>query len=387
MATDVAPPGGSHLPGVHGLRGVAALSIVFFHVAYVPVPNLALPMVLQIIVPALWMGVPLFFVISALSLMWTNADRVSEPEWIGRYLVRRFFRIAPLFYCMGALYACQAWAGGSPIAWSTTLLNLTFCYNFFPDAAASAVWAGWTIGVEMPFYCLLPVIVLSIRTNRGALWLTVVALTVSVAARFAIANDLALPAFYATASLISNLGIFAIGIGAFFVVTTVRRGIAVPACVAGFAATAGALLCGLGTGYITATLYPGSPELPLFAVGAGMLCIWQALAPSPWLKSYPMQWLGERSFSIYLVHPLIIWVLDVRGVYRFLDHSTAPYIGPWSYMLDAGAALAIVLPVSAMTYRIIEAPGRTLGRMLLRDKPHAPTVGRYPTTIPVIQRS
>jgi peptidoglycan/LPS O-acetylase OafA/YrhL len=57
------------LPGIHGLRAIAAIGIVFFHVAYMPAlfkpAFIKLPPIFDRIVPHLGLCVPLFFVISA----------------------------------------------------------------------------------------------------------------------------------------------------------------------------------------------------------------------------------------------------------------------------------------------------------------------------------
>jgi peptidoglycan/LPS O-acetylase OafA/YrhL len=57
-----------HLPGIHGLRAVAALGVMLMHIALVPDPNLALPPVFDRIVPFGAMGVTLFFILSACSI-------------------------------------------------------------------------------------------------------------------------------------------------------------------------------------------------------------------------------------------------------------------------------------------------------------------------------
>jgi peptidoglycan/LPS O-acetylase OafA/YrhL len=231
----------------------------------------------------------------------------------------------------------------------------------------SFVWAGWTIGVEMPFYCLLPVIMLTIRSLQSALWFSAAALTVSVVARITLASD-HLPSHYATMALISNIGIFSIGVAAFYVVRSVRRSTAVAVCIVGFLAAAGLLLFGLGTGYFPTFLYSGFPEMPPLAIGLGMLCIWQVKAPSRWLRSGVMQWVGEHSFSVYLVHPLVITLLNANGFYLAIDGSMSPDIGAWSYLLDGAATATIVLAVSTVTYRWIEVPGQRIGRILMRER-------------------
>jgi peptidoglycan/LPS O-acetylase OafA/YrhL len=99
------------LPGIHGLRAIAALGVIAFHVAFVP-GYVTLPPILGYIIPQLGLGVPLFFVLSAFSLAYSHDDSVGKRGWIWPYLLKRLFRIAPLFWAMMAVY----WYFGFPAA-------------------------------------------------------------------------------------------------------------------------------------------------------------------------------------------------------------------------------------------------------------------------------
>ena len=82
------------LPGIHGLRALAALSIVLFHQSYA----LTTPAFASVVQHYFGLGVTLFFVLSAFALSHATYGRMSEPNWVRDYAVRRYFRIAPLFY-------------------------------------------------------------------------------------------------------------------------------------------------------------------------------------------------------------------------------------------------------------------------------------------------
>jgi peptidoglycan/LPS O-acetylase OafA/YrhL len=342
------------LPGIHGLRAIAAVGVVFFHVAYI-VPSTVLPPVFSTIIPTLVLSVPLFFVISAFSLAYAHAHSIDQKGWIGPYLIKRFFRIAPLFYAMiFAYWACSYWL----FDLRTALIDMTFLYNFFPGEHASIVGAGWSIGVEMPFYLAFPIILQRVRSLSASLILVILTTVISTFSRFWLSD---LPNGYAHMALVSNISMFATGLIAYycFASWTERRSRLLPFVGIASVAWLVALFSFRGN-------FAGMFDAPTWALGFGLLCVWQAARPSRLLSSASMQWLGERSFSIYLLHPIVIFALVRNGLYTPIFDATRPIIGAWSYLPCVGLTLAIVLPASAVTYRIIERPGQKLGSMLIK---------------------
>ncbi|MFT9296220.1 MAG: hypothetical protein ABF544_10880, partial [Acetobacter orientalis] len=91
------------------------------------------------------MGVELFFVISSFSLCLSMAGHQKEKYPLVGFALRRFFRIAPLFYVM-ILSTNFFNPAGFPYNWKTILANIFFIFNFFPGYGfqTSIVLPGWT---------------------------------------------------------------------------------------------------------------------------------------------------------------------------------------------------------------------------------------------------
>src|ERR1700730_6174573 len=70
-----------------------------------------------------------------------------------------------------------------------------------------------------------------------------------------------------------------------------------------------------------------------------MICACQAAAPSRLLSTQAVQWAGERSYSIYLLHPFVIFLLFRGGVYSTIYEALGPSMGNWSYFPCVGLAL------------------------------------------------
>jgi len=108
------------------------------------------------------MGVQLFFVASALTLCLSTAKR--NPSLTDFYL-RRFFRIAPLYYFGIVIYfsifilrqfvgdRVSGFGSYTPI---NIAANLLFVNNYYPPANNTIVPGGWSISMEMSFYLVFP---------------------------------------------------------------------------------------------------------------------------------------------------------------------------------------------------------------------------------------
>lgn len=356
------------LPAVHGLRGLAAASVVLFHLHHLT--NLALPHPLAFVGTHFGLGVQLFFVLSAFSLFYSTTASIGRPGWVRDYFLKRLFRIAPLFYAMLAAWCTLFYLRHAPPNLGDVALNLTFAYNFVPGKHESIVAAGWTVGVEMVFYAILPVLFLTISRARHALMFLIFAMLLSTLTRAGLTGAGGILEQYAHFAFMTSLGVFAVGALAFWVyrslrTTIERRGsdkvrwmrFALPAVCA-------ALLAILVSPLSNVLLSAWRADILLWALLFGCVLVWQALFPWRALASAAMEFLGERSYSIYLLHPLAIFALTPlnRGLYAAASQA----IGAWAFIPCAALTLAVVVGCAVLSYRLIEVPGIQAGRAVLR---------------------
>jgi peptidoglycan/LPS O-acetylase OafA/YrhL len=90
-----------------------------------------------------------------------------------------------------------------------------------------------------------------------------------------------------------------------------------------------------------------------------------------------LAWLGLISYSVYLLHPLI---LNAYRNIRPLHHHHPLAI----QLLLAAGVLGVVLACSAMTYRFVEAPMQELGRRVAKmlQARLGPDEIKLPTPVP-----
>lgn len=348
------------MAALESLRGVAAISVLVYHVAYIP--GRWTPTGLDLFIGPLGLyGVPLFFVLSAFVLWYGYASDGRVRGGTAHFYRRRFFRIAPLYYLI--LLVHILFIVDRATIRDGILPAATLTFGVVPGHGAGIVMAGWSIGVEMVFYAVFPLLVWGLRRWSAAVLLLGVAALVSVVAGRSIAHikriyDLQLWTASDVETYVSvayHVVFFAAGIVAALAFTrlphddlSVVRRIARPVLYGSIA--------------VIIALFAVNVDnilrfRPLWAVALAGLVFAVAAQPPRLLLRRTALWAGTRSFSIYLVHPVVIVALMRIGVITWADQS----LGWMAYPAAVLVSLAVTLAVSALTYRFIEQPGMALG--------------------------
>ena len=348
---------------VTALRGIAAFAVLALHTQFSG--HLALPNWLAPFVYNGGLGVMLFYLLSAFTLC-LSMSRRDEP--VAHFYIRRFFRIAPLFYAMTVAYLCVF--GARPL-W-LVVTNLTFLFNLIPkeNAFDGIVWAGWSVSVEVLFYAVFPFIFIAFARNlKAALALYAVTFLISFVFRGAL--DAGMLAFigvtprnalaFSVESLFTNLPFFMAGIVAFQLFERLRA--ASPAPDVGYA-----LLVIAAVGLLTTT-HGADHFLPtpitlrgVSSVWFGALVLGLALCPTRVLVNGATIRFGTISYSVYLVHFLVVWNLVPAYSVVCTAVGGSPLVGYGACLL---LTLGCVTVAATVCYFALEKPGIRLGRALI----------------------
>ena len=343
---------GGRFEGLDALRGVAAASIVAYHT--ILLNSLPIPIISTGLIYRLGMAVPLFYLLSAFSLSLGYYGKLGRFSDIVRYGVRRFLRIAPLFYAVLPIWLCvMAFKYHQAPNLTAIVANLAFLFNLVPGLQESIAWAGWSVGVEMIFYALLPLIFLAARGWRSSLALYAVSMLAAITFQHAIGSKTS----YAYMNIVSQLPHFMAGLVAFHV----YRG----GALARFADKAWILLvAGLAIWPLMALLKLGhltvwGVDVEQYVIGLAfpLIMLSQVLAPSRLIVNRLTLYVGQRSFGVYLLHPLA--VLACQPLVQGLSENYGSYVA-----VPAGALMVMFLAVAAasVSYALIEVPCMNLGR-------------------------
>ncbi len=293
-----------------GLRGLAALSVVAYHVwLYRPDRVTGTRASLgDHVFFELHLGLICFFVLSGFLLY---RGLLRRPN-LKQYAVRRIKRIVPAYYVSVAgclvLFAVLGLDQLLPPA-SSLPLFLVFGQNYFGQTLMEVNPVTWTLCVEATFYLALPLVLL-VRSTRGR-----VTLLVSLIAATVVWNALTYGGAWTDVSektLPAYAGHFALGMLVALWVESRRERLAgwstATLAVAGVAVVAAS-----GWWYETPGLLPDLRALALkLPAAAGFALVVAAAAAGRGLSvralsARPLAWSGVVSYGVYLWHlPLII---------------------------------------------------------------------------------
>jgi peptidoglycan/LPS O-acetylase OafA/YrhL len=159
MATN--KPEKSHIVSIDLLRGLLAISIMLYHILYSER--------IFIVERVAYYAVYGFFVISGFSLYYVYKDRFQSVFDFFNYLIRRYFRIWPLYALVCTLQLLLFTPGGSGDLSHRIAVNYSLLFGFTDAGATSMVRGGWSIGIEFVFYFLFPFVVLFARASISKL--------------------------------------------------------------------------------------------------------------------------------------------------------------------------------------------------------------------------
>src|SRR6201996_239992 len=150
------------------LRGLAIIGVIAIHVSQEFPSGLHL---VDFVFGSGWVGVNIFSFVSALTmcLMWTQREGEQTPT--RKFYIRRFLRIAPLFWLAIPLYLALNGTGprlDAPDGIGPLQVTLTalFLHGFWPDSINSVVPGDWSIAAEMTFYAVFPFVIASFGPRR-----------------------------------------------------------------------------------------------------------------------------------------------------------------------------------------------------------------------------
>jgi len=339
-------------------RGIAACLVAFYHMQKMSVNGHLTGLALQL---NSYLFVDFFFVLSGFVIAANYEQRLAEGYSPWRFALLRFGRLYPLHIsvllaCIG-LHLANAASGVAGVSafqppfWSadTIVANLLLLHSLHAFDFLTWNAPSWSISTEFYTYLLFAAAVALTRRRIVMLLLPVV--VASALALCMLVHDM--DTTYDWGLIRCLLG-FSVGVLAWRVhrAAWLRSGTALELISIGlmmaFLWSAG------GTRLSLAAPAVFSIVVLVFAAEAG--------AVSRLLRAPALRWLGERSYSIYMVH-FLGWLLlvDCAKLVKRLGFDLISEIEsghPWKNDVVSLVYFLLVLGVAAGSYRVIEVPAR-----------------------------
>jgi peptidoglycan/LPS O-acetylase OafA/YrhL len=368
--------GNAWLGEVEGLRGVAALWVFALHVGILCGTRLPL-------ISSGAYGVDLFILISGFIMVHQFLQRETAEPWtdsttIYRFWTRRFFRIAPLYYpllllAFGLSGVCGAarTAIGSKFPHTLTdmtrysdrsvanlLSHLSFTFGALPHYAFRTVLPDWSIGLEMQFYAVFPLLMILVVKFGYRV-------TVCLIAVLSMMGALIFPLYYHSFEMPSflPLRLYLFGMGMLIAARL-------------HASTGRILLLLLSLPIVAHFILPGislriaGGEIGLaiffyFLSGDHHPAIRTVFNPIRRLLSYKLvQQLGLLSYSLYLVHLLVVIPMSAFLLNQHWFLTLKPFL---RFSVSFFVNLLIVVPLALLLYTFVEKPGVRVGKRVLNS--------------------
>ncbi len=311
-------------------------------------------------------SVAVFFMITAL-LFWGRALSKRDID-VKSFAISRIFRIYPLYLVVvGAVFVAALWktryvASEGPLALikelAKWLLFRTPIVNGYKDTQLVVAGVTWTLLYEASFYLALPFLVWGF-IKQGSIWRKLGALAVAVALCLANHVDFRIAAMF--------LG------GAFAVWWTSS-----PKRVTSAQSQFAAIIALTGLAVVVIFLFE-----PFNIVGLSLLTLFFTVIASGntlfgMLRTRAAQWMGEISYSIYLCHGIVLWIL----VQNLLIHVSGFQASNRWLIPTAIAITPLIIILSSLTYIFIERPFIDLGHRLgkVNNNPMEATVNQVSPT-------
>ncbi|WP_417478105.1 acyltransferase family protein [Maricaulis sp.] len=335
---------------IDGLRALAVLSVVLFHID-------------KSWVPGGFIGVDIFFVISGFLITGNIAQEIERGSFkVTEFYRRRIRRIMPalsvvLLTCLLAgqilfLPDDMQDLAFSAIASQLSLANFYFLFSldtgyFADDSALHPLLHLWTLGVEEQFYLLWPLALFAVGA-RGFNRVLIGALFVIAAASFIaaqlIAPEAPMTAYY---MLPTRAGQLLAGALCYFLVRQRQSPTPFPGWSRELMGWGSLALIAASLIWIDESMpFPGILAIPVTLGSAGLL-LTGSLGGSSLSRAFtfrPFVWIGLISYSLYLWHwPVLAFARYVTGELNLPQQALA---------------FIVMVALSWMSFRWVEGPAR-----------------------------
>lgn len=348
---------------IDALRGLAILGVLMVHTR--EYGHFNVPDMIGNVIGQGARGVQLFYLVSAFTLFLSFKNRKHHEKFpIRNFFLRRLFRIAPIYYIGICYYLFQDglgpryWLGDeTQITTSNIVSNFLFLHAFNPYWITSVVPGGWSIGVEMTFYAVLPLVLARVKNLNQAFSFFIFSILAKlilqiVFMRLQLISDDRLWGEYLFLYFPSQLPVFCLGVLLYFTLIE-GEGLGNVSAKSVFFFSC-LMLVQLGTG--THIIFSNHI---LFGIGFLLFAFALSVYPTRIIVNTIISYIGKISFSMYIVHFAVLHWLSRLTVIDCVGS------GALNFLLSYFIVSVLTIIIASLLYYTIELPTQELGKRII----------------------
>lgn len=335
-----------YLPGLNGIRAVAALTVLFGHM-FSPFGDWGLaPVSFHIPWPA--EPVTTFFVISGFLITYLLMNEIGKTNDVSipKFYMRRILRIWPLYYVYMVLAIL------SVVLLKGDINESIWYYTFFSGNISHTLGIGliplfhyWSLGVEEQYYLWYPWVV---KYNKERILKVVITLCavwfgLKMGSYFLLGKGLVYKIFNTTRFDCMMIG----AVGAILYYKKSDWFIR-------FCSNKWHIILSWAL-FFTSGLYAQyipSPIRSEYISVVSLLVIMAGLVSKPLLENRLMNYLGKISYGIYVIHPLLIfvgsWIVKSAGLLSNIHEG--------GHIVVFAGVSALTILLASLSYKYLEMP-------------------------------
>lgn len=341
---------------IDGLRGIAALSVVFFHL------NLAIhnhgdafPYYLAQLFSLGYLGIQIFFVLSGFVIAYSLRDAHMDLSFLTRFFVRRSFRLDPPYWVIVGLTLLLAGIASltfkSGVEFPFDALQIFYNLIYLPDLMQEPliVPVAWTLCIEFQFYLTFALLILMVQGTEMKLAYSLLMWT--------------------------GLSLFSILQNTPWGILPLNPVTFIPHWYSFFlgCATCWAMLGKidkkfLWSNYLIIAICSFWTPTPHALVSVGTALLIYMVFQMGWLNSLLQEWFfqytGRISYSLYLIH----WPVGMKLIDIGYKIAGAKMDHPFSIGLMFAGSLFLTILAADLFYRIVERPSHNFSRSFYTKK-------------------
>ena len=306
-------------------------------------------------------GVQLFYIASAYTLLlsWNNRKKENRPSL--NFFIRRFFRIAPMFWLAILFWLIytknEIYTPGYDYRYydyKSIIAHFLFLHGFSPFWQDSLVPGGWSVGVEFIFYFLCPFLFTRINNLKKAFWAYLFALYIGYICIIILKKFPLIPYQntydgYLYGFFISQANVFMFGFILFYLNRLIKLKYLLYLLIG---------LLPLLISYLNG-FKSGIENNILITILFGCFFIIIQKPNYSFLQFFFIRYLGKLSYSIYLIHFVVLALFEKFHFKYFISNISLNYSIRFMFVL------IISIIISNFSYKYIEQPFIGFGKRII----------------------